>query len=135
MNNHYVRSVQIRSFVWPIFSCIQSKCRKIRTRKNSVFGHFSRSEWEIPLTKVDSDIDIEGDMSFHGRSPSYTLMKPWSLSFYSSNGNIGNRVNKTHERASRLAYDDFRNLRLEEILLVKGNSVSIHQQNLRTHAK
>ena len=23
--------------------CIQSECRKIRTRKNSVFGHFSRS--------------------------------------------------------------------------------------------
>ena len=27
---------QIRSFSW-------SKCRKIRTRKNSVFGHFSHS--------------------------------------------------------------------------------------------
>ena len=40
---HCVNSVQIRSFFWSIFSCIQSKCGKIRTRKNSVFGHFSRS--------------------------------------------------------------------------------------------
>ena len=31
-----VKSVQIRSFFWPVFFCI-------RTRKNSVFGHFSRS--------------------------------------------------------------------------------------------
>ena len=28
---------------------IQSKCEKIRTRKNSVFGHFSRSAF-LPLT-------------------------------------------------------------------------------------
>ena len=38
---HYVKSVQIRSFFWSVFSCIQSEYRKIRTRKNSVFGHFS----------------------------------------------------------------------------------------------
>ena len=35
--NHCVKSVQIRSFFWSVFSCI-------RTRKDSVFGHFSRSE-------------------------------------------------------------------------------------------
>ena len=34
-------SVQIRSFFWPVFSRIQSECGKIRTRKTSVFGHFS----------------------------------------------------------------------------------------------
>ena len=28
---------------FPVFSCIQSEYRKIRTRNNSVFGHFSRS--------------------------------------------------------------------------------------------
>ena len=33
---HCVKSVQIRSFSW-------SEYRKIRTRKNSVFGHFLRS--------------------------------------------------------------------------------------------
>ena len=31
-----MKSVQIRSFLWPVFSCIW-------TRKNSVFGHFLRS--------------------------------------------------------------------------------------------
>ena len=52
---HYVKSVHIRSFSCPYFPAfglnmvryevsfrIQSECRKIQTRKNSVFGHFSR---------------------------------------------------------------------------------------------
>ena len=34
---HCMKSVQIRSFFWSVFSCI-------RTRKNSVFGHFSRRD-------------------------------------------------------------------------------------------
>ena len=36
--------VQIGSFFWSVFSLIQSKYRKMRTRKNSVFGHFSCSD-------------------------------------------------------------------------------------------
>ena len=36
-------SVQIRSFFWSLFSCIQSKYRKIRTKKNSLLRLFSRS--------------------------------------------------------------------------------------------
>ena len=39
-----VKSVQIRSFFWFVFSCIWTEYRKIRTRKNSVFGHFSSSD-------------------------------------------------------------------------------------------
>ena len=35
---HCVKSVQIWSF-------FRSECGKIRTSKNSVFGHFSRSDW------------------------------------------------------------------------------------------
>ena len=49
--SHCVKSVQIRSFFCSVFSRIrtlslriQSECWKIRTRKNSVFGHFSRSD-------------------------------------------------------------------------------------------
>ena len=38
-----------------------------------------------------------------------------------------NRVNKIHERALRLVYDDSRDLLFEE-LLVQGNRVSIHQK-------
>ena len=51
---HCLKSVQIRSFFWFVFSFIrtecrvnlhiQSECRKIPTRRNSVFGQFSRSE-------------------------------------------------------------------------------------------
>ena len=53
---HYVNSVQMRSFYGPYFPVfglnadiytinhrIQSEYREIRTRKNSVFGHISRS--------------------------------------------------------------------------------------------
>ena len=51
-NQHCVKSVQIRSYF--CISCIWSEYRKIRTRKNSVFGHFSRSEnrsFKIELSK------------------------------------------------------------------------------------
>ena len=40
---HCVKSVQIRSYFWSAFSHIWTEYRKIRTRNNSVFGHFSRS--------------------------------------------------------------------------------------------
>ena len=33
--------------IFPYSDWIQSECRKIRTRKNSVFGHFSRSDYII----------------------------------------------------------------------------------------
>ena len=41
--SHCVKSVQIRSFFWSVFSCIRAEYRKILTRKYSVLGHFSRS--------------------------------------------------------------------------------------------
>ena len=40
---HFVKSVQIRSFIWSIFPRIRTKYGKIRTRENSVFEHFSHS--------------------------------------------------------------------------------------------
>ena len=40
-SSHCEKSVQIRSYFWSVFSCIQSKYREIRTRNNSVFGHYS----------------------------------------------------------------------------------------------
>ena len=52
---HCVKSVHIRNYFWSVFSCIrteyedlvnlriQSECRKIQTRNNSIFGYFSRS--------------------------------------------------------------------------------------------
>ena len=38
-----MKSVQIRSFFWSVFSCIRTEYRKIKTRKNSMFGRFSCS--------------------------------------------------------------------------------------------
>ena len=43
-STHCVKSVQIRSFSWSVFSCIRTEYRKIRTRKNSVFEYFSCSD-------------------------------------------------------------------------------------------
>ena len=39
-----VKSVQIRSYFWSVYSCTRTEYRKIRTRSDSVFGHFSRSK-------------------------------------------------------------------------------------------
>ena len=41
---HCKKSIQIRTFYWSIFYRIRTECGKIRTRKNSVFGHFSCSD-------------------------------------------------------------------------------------------
>ena len=49
--NQYVKIVQILRFFWSVFPCIQSEYRKIRTIKNSIFGHFSRSEY---LAKIEA---------------------------------------------------------------------------------
>ena len=59
-----VKSVQIWSFFWSIFSCIRTEYgdlnlrilfeyRKIRTRKNSVFRHFSRSDHTKDFLSLD----------------------------------------------------------------------------------
>ena len=64
-NKHCVKSVQIRSFSGPYFPafgmnpeiysvnhCIHSKCEKVWTRKNSVFGHFSRSDKRLLFSHI-----------------------------------------------------------------------------------
>ena len=49
LQEHCVKSVQIESYFWSVFSCIRSEYRKIRTKNNSVFGHVLRSDRETPL--------------------------------------------------------------------------------------
>ena len=39
-----VKSIQMLSFFWSLFFCIQSEHRKIRTSKITVSGHFLRSD-------------------------------------------------------------------------------------------
>ena len=56
---HCVKSVKIPSFFWAVVNLrIQSEYRKIRSRKNSVSGHFSRSgslsKWYWCLCSVTS---------------------------------------------------------------------------------
>ena len=47
-NKHGMKSVQIRSFFWSVFSCIWTEYRKIRIRKSSVFGYFSCiTQWKF----------------------------------------------------------------------------------------
>ena len=82
-------------------------------------------ECEITLIKADSDVDVEEGMSFPGPSRNFILMKPWS--FCLNSRYMENRVNKIHDRALRLVYDDSRNLPFEE-LLIKDNNVSLHQK-------
>ena len=67
------------------------------------------------MIKVDSDIDVEGDMPSAGPSWNYILMKP--CSFCLSSRYMEKGVSKIHERALRLAYDDSRNLPFEELLV------------------
>ena len=52
-STHCVKSVHIWSYFWSVFSYIRSEYRKIRTRNNSVFAHFSRSEPDQVLLSYD----------------------------------------------------------------------------------
>ena len=46
---HCAKNVQKRSFFWSVFSGIWTEYVKIRTRKNSVLGHFLRSDYQCPI--------------------------------------------------------------------------------------
>ena len=72
--NHCLKSVQIRSFFWFVFSCIRTEygdlLRKslysVQIKKKSVFGHFSRNEsqktkcflYTVILIFISNDICI-----------------------------------------------------------------------------
>ena len=67
-----MKRFQIRSLFWSIFSYIRTQLRKIRTRKNSVFGHFSHSVthwktwWFGLLLTCLSDL-FYSKVAFYGR--------------------------------------------------------------------
>ena len=61
-----MKNVQIRSFFWSVFSYIQSKYRKMRTRKYSVFGYFSLSDIILmTLFKYDGVIKKSRDFGYY----------------------------------------------------------------------
>ena len=79
-NSHCVKIVQIRRYFWSIFSCIRTEYRKIQTRNNSVFGHFSRSVIGIELLKeyksiVNGLIKTISDKTSHKLHITKTLKK------------------------------------------------------------
>ena len=51
--------IRTETEIYSVFFRIQSKCRKIRTRKNSVFGHFSRSDEQQLMEKHTFQVFLE----------------------------------------------------------------------------
>ena len=77
-NIHCVKSVQIRRFFWSVFSRIrteygeislriQSECRKIRTIKNSVFGHISHSDLFREKVSKNVETPLASLKAYHRR--------------------------------------------------------------------
>ena len=69
---HCAKSVQIGSYFWSVFFCIRIEYRKIRTRNNSVFGYFSRSEdlynhYIFLLTKILMQSRVRHLCQYDGR--------------------------------------------------------------------
>ena len=70
-NNLYAKSVQMQSYFWSVFSCIRTENRdflckspysvqiqEIRTKKSSVFGHFSHKVNTLSNSTTQADPDI-----------------------------------------------------------------------------
>ena len=72
---HCVKSVQIRSFFWSVFSHIRTEYGKIRTGKNSVFGHFSLNAW------ITEDLKRTLDNSFRFKDAYATFLFPSCISW------------------------------------------------------
>ena len=69
-----VKSVQIQSFFWSVFSRIQAKYGKIRTRKNSIFGHFLCSDIKL-LSRLRLNFShlTEHEFALHESTSHYLL--------------------------------------------------------------
>ena len=57
---HCVKSVQVQRFSWYVFSCI-------KTRKNCIFGHFSRTETLRELSIVGKTFSIFQVSKFYSK--------------------------------------------------------------------
>ena len=80
---HCVKSVQIRSLFWSVLSCIRTEYRKILTRKNSVFGHFSHNvsdrkfSWTLRYSRDSPKLHMTFfKLFFFGKN--YAIMKLWN---------------------------------------------------------
>ena len=81
------------------------------------------------LTKIKKYLDFyQFRLSFKTVFDSQFKYCPLTWMFYSKTTN--NKINKLHERALRLVYDDY--VSTFEELLEKGNSFNIHRYNIQT---
>ena len=95
---------------------VKQICKKASKKIHALSGvcnYMDRNKWKMPMKAF-----IISQFSYC----------PLVWMFHSRN--TKNRVNKIHERALRLVYDDSPYLSFDE-LLIKDKSVSIHQRNLQ----
>ena len=82
----YVKSVQIRSFLWSLFSRIQFEYGKIRIRKNFVFGHFSHSVQCSATFKNIFQYSVEINFQYYAVNYSRVLklthLRPFKASWF-----------------------------------------------------
>ena len=71
-----MKSVQIRRFFWSLFSCIQSKYRKLRSSKNSVYENFSSSVWRdfIKPIRIKSKPNKRNEKCFTKRGDAFQIV-------------------------------------------------------------
>ena len=101
--DHCVKSVQIRSFFWSVFSSIQSEYRKIRTRNNSIFGHFTQLMsqwivqgntlsfifiWNINLSRSNPERREKIKLNFYFRTSLRCLIKVFIKPFEAPQGSV-----------------------------------------------
>ena len=125
LDKHCVKSVPIRSYFWSVFSCIRPKyedllrkspyavrIQEIRTRKNSVFGLFSRSESALLIGVWRScfTTDLKFNHVISKRFSIYTLKSCgnphscYSVSIYLFKVNNGNTRKMREIQVSRFQH-------------------------------
>ena len=75
-----MKSVQIRSFFWPVFFCIQTEYRKIRTRKNPCLDIFHTV---LPLL-IASSFNLSIIISYSSSLPNFAYIFPMITKEYKS---------------------------------------------------
>ena len=90
-SRHGVKSVQILNFFWSVFSCIWTEYMKIRTKNNSVFGHFM--QWEKLCSNMIFEMQIIKKVSgaLQRIMPSGIPTKSLQINWYHTKVNIDHK--------------------------------------------
>ena len=86
---HYLKSVEIRSYFW-------SEYRKIRTRNNSVFGHFSRSAISARKLQFQYKYLIKSKIRLCRNIRFYILHNRWSFTLRISSVTVTKSAGNVH---------------------------------------